>query len=100
MDGLGNPISFLLSDGHIYNNKIALSLLKTINICGSCIIADRAYSCKEICEYIIQYHTTYIIPPKRNTKEPWFMDWHLYKQRHLVECFFHKLKQFCRIATR
>ena len=28
------------------------------------------------------------------------MDWHLYKQRYLVECFFHKLKQFHRIATR
>ena len=39
---------------------------------------------------------TCVIPPKCNTK----MDWHLYKQRHLVECFFHKLKQFRRIATR
>ena len=28
------------------------------------------------------------------------MDWHLYKQRHLVEYFFHKLKQFRRIVTR
>ena len=28
------------------------------------------------------------------------MDWHLYKQRHLAECFFYKLKQFRGIATR
>ena len=97
MDGLDNPISFLLSGDQIHDSKIALSLLETIDIHGSRIIADRTYGCKEIHEYII---ATYVTPPKRNTKEPWFMDWHLYKQRHLVECFFHKLKQFCRIATR
>jgi len=28
------------------------------------------------------------------------LDRHLYKARNLVECFFHKLKQFRRIATR
>ncbi len=25
---------------------------------------------------------------------------HLYKERHLVECFINKIKHFCRIATR
>lgn len=28
------------------------------------------------------------------------VDWHLYKDRHLVECFFQKSKWFRRIATR
>ena len=28
------------------------------------------------------------------------MDWYLYKERHLVECFFQKIKWFRRIATR
>ena len=65
---LGNPISFLLSGGQIHDSKIALSLLETIDIHGSRIIADRAGS-KEIREYIIQYHAIYIILPKRNTKK-------------------------------
>ena len=74
---LGNPISFLLSGGQIHDSKIALSLLETIDIHGSRIMADRAYGCEEIREYIM---ATYVIPPKRNTKKPWFMDWYLYKQ--------------------
>ena len=82
MDGLGNPISFLLSGSQIHDSKIAISLFETINIHGSRIIADRTYGSEEICEYII---ATYVIPPKHNTKEPWFMDWPLYRQQHLVE---------------
>jgi transposase len=41
-----------------------------------------------------------VIPnnPSRTLKYP--LDKHLYAQRHLVECFFSKLKQFRRIATR
>ena len=68
VDELGNPISFLLSCSQIHDSKIALSLLETIDIHGSRIMADRAGS-KEICEYIIQYHAIYIILPKRNTKK-------------------------------
>ena len=65
---LGNPISFLLSGGQIHDSKIALSLLETIDIHGSRIMADRAYGCEEIRQYIIQYHATCVIPLKRNTK--------------------------------
>ena len=44
--------------------------------------------------------TTYTIPPKSNTVTLWKCDFHVYKERHLVECFFNKLKQFRRDATR
>jgi len=27
-------------------------------------------------------------------------NWWQYKERHLVECFWQKIKQFCRVATR
>ena len=94
MDRLGNSISFLLSGGQIHDSKITISLLEIIDIHGSRIIADRACGCEEIREYIIQHHATYVMPSKRNTKEPWFMDWHLYKQQHLVECFFINLNSF------
>jgi putative transposase len=41
-----------------------------------------------------------VIPnnPSRALKYP--LDKHLYAERHLVECCFSKLKQFCRVATR
>ena len=37
---------------------------------------------------------------KSNAKEPWEVDYFLYKEWHLVECFFQKLKWFRRVATR
>ena len=36
--------------------------------------------------------------PTRGSDRP--IDWALYKERHLVECFFNKLKRFRRIALR
>jgi putative transposase len=41
-----------------------------------------------------------VIPPKRNRtfKRPY--DAELYKERNISERFFHKLKQFRRVATR
>ena len=80
--------------------KLPFLYWKPINIHGSRIIADSAYGSEEIREYIIQHNAAYMILPKRNTKEPWYIDWHLYKERHLVVCFFHKLKQFRRVATK
>ena len=65
---LGNPISFLLSGGQIHDSKIVISLLETIDIHGSDIIADRAYGCEEISEYIIQHHATYVIPTQTQYK--------------------------------
>lgn len=79
---------------------MAIPLLETTNIQGSNILADRAYGSEEIRSYIVQQEADYTIPPKQNTKEPWSVDWWLYKERHLVECFFCKLKQFRRVATR
>ena len=45
-------------------------------------------------------NASYCIPPKLNTKYPWECDFWHYKERHLVECFFQKLKLYRRIATR
>ena len=42
----------------------------------------------------------YVIPPQSNVSDPWPVDWYLYKEQHLIECFFQKIKWFRRIATR
>lgn len=63
-------------------------------------MGDKAYGTVEIRAYIEAQGATYCIPPKSNAKEPWDCDYHQYKERHVVECFFNKLKQFRRVATR
>ena len=45
-------------------------------------------------------NSNYCILPKSNTVDPWECDWFQYKERHLVDCFFNRLKENRRIATR
>ena len=100
VDGLGNPVRFLLSGGQIHDSKIAIDVLSELDISGSNILADKAYGTFEIRKYITEKNADYTIPPRSNAVDPWFCDYWLYKERHLVECFFNKIKAFRRIATR
>ena len=100
VDGLGNPLAFMLSSGGDHDSVHAVPLLQQINIEGSNILGDKAYGAKSIREYITSQNAAYTIPPKGSAADPWPVDWHIYKERHLIECFFQKLKWFRRIFTR
>ena len=71
VDGLGNPVEFMLSAGNNHDLVHAIELLKQVEKSAAAM-----------------YWQTVLV------------DWWLYKERHLVECFFQKLKWFRRIATR
>jgi len=75
-------------------------LLSTLSIRNSNIIADKSYGSAKILNWIKAQGAKCVIPPKENTKKTWKIDWHLYKERHLVECFFNTIKRFKRVATR
>lgn len=100
MDGLGNPLYFQLSKGNINDNTVAIDVLSGVSLTDANVLGDKAYGTVEIREYIVSQGASYTIPPKSNTKNPWSCDWWVYKERHLVECFFNKIKHFRRIATR
>lgn len=63
-------------------------------------MADAAYDSDRLRKAIADKGAQAVIPnnPSRALKHP--LDKDLYKQRHLVECCFAKLKQFRRVATR
>ena len=100
VDGLGNLVEFTLSAGNNHDSVHAVELLKKVEISGSNVLADRAYGAKTIRVYISEQGASYVIPPQSNVSDPWPVDWCLYKERYLVECFFQKLKWFRRIAAR
>ena len=100
VDGLGNPLEFLISAGNDHDSVHAVELLQKVRIGGSAVLPDRAYGARTIREYISAHGASYVIPPQSNVSDPWPVDWHLYKERHLVECFSQKIKWFRRIATR
>ena len=100
MDGLGNPIYFQLTGGNVHDSTVAIEVLSHLDLSDSTVLADKAYGTNKILDYIQRQDGDYAIPPKSNTRNPWRCDWVLCKERHLVECFFRKLKQFRRVATR
>lgn len=100
VDGLGNPLAFLLTGGQVYDSVPAIELLQGLDIMGSHILGDKAYGSEAIRNWVTAKQAFYIIPPKANSQNPWNVDWYLYKERHLVECFFNKIKHFRRVATR
>ncbi len=100
VDALGNPIHIHLSAGNLHDSTEAQAALSEVPLEKGFILADKAYGTTDIRTFIENSGGNYCIPPKSNAVNPWDCDWHLYKERHLVECFFQKLKMFRRIATR
>jgi transposase len=98
VDALGNPLRFILTPGQASEIKQGPKLIK--GIIGANVLADKAFDCNEFLSQIISQECTPIIPPRSNRIVHREVDYHLYKERHLVECFFSKVKQFRRIFSR
>jgi transposase len=64
------------------------------------LIADKGYDSDDIVEKAHARGIVPVIPPRKNRKEQREYDEHLYKQRHLVENAFLKIKQWRGMATR
>lgn len=67
---------------------------------SSYVLADRAYDCDKLNHLIESQGAEVVIPPRRNRIDQRTYDRHIYKERHLVECFFAKIKRFRRVSTR
>jgi transposase len=98
VDGLGNPIEFILTGGEVHDNTCAEALLEDKK--AAYVIADKAYDSDKTLDKITQMEAIAVIPPKSNRKEQRDFDKHYYKDRNLIERFFSRLKQFRGIATR
>jgi transposase len=98
VDGLGNPVDFILTGGEVHDSTCVDVLLNGKN--ADFVVADKAYDTNAILDRIAQMEAVAVIPPKANRIEQRAYDKHYYKDRNLVERFFCKLKQFRGIATR
>lgn len=89
-----------LSAGNIHNSQAAIETLSHVPIAGNTVLADKGYDSDEILYYIKKQNSSHVIPARSNRKQQRKCDWWLYKERHLVECFFNKIQHFRRVATR
>jgi transposase len=98
VDGLGNPLHVHLTAGNIHDVSEAPKLIEQAK--GRNFIADKGYDADKVIQAIEHKHMTPVIPSTSNRKTKREIDGHIYKERHLVENFFCKIKRFRRVATR
>jgi transposase len=99
VDALGNPTAFLLTAGQAHDLAGADCFLPQLK--ADALLADKAFDAdKRVIEPLQAAGITPVIPsvPGRSMRRAYDRD--LYKQRHLIENFFCKLKQFRAVATR
>jgi transposase len=103
VDALGMPLKFKLTPGQASDYASAEDLILAVGVEGKTVIADKGYDSDAFVETIVAQGGQALIPWRKNRTSPpenRLCDWHLYKERHLVECFFNKFKNYRRIATR
>ncbi len=98
MDGLGNPTHIHLTPGNIHDIVEAPALIEAAR--GDNFIADKGYDSNAVVAAVRAKGMKAVIPPRECRKARRHFDSHVYKERHLVEFFFNRLKQYRRVATR
>lgn len=64
------------------------------------VIGDKAFDSDRFRAHLAARGTAAVIPSNASRSRATSYDRHLYKERHLVECFINKIKHFRRMATR
>lgn len=98
VDGLGNPLRFQLTGGE--RNDITQGEALIAGYTYDQVIGDRAYDSDEFRGVVWARGGVPVIPPRAWRKEARPYDQHLYRERHLVECFINKIKHYRRIFSR
>jgi transposase len=98
VDALGNPLDFVLTGGQVHDITQAPTLLSGRR--ADYVVGDKGYDSAALIELIEQMGAIPVIPARKNRTEPRHIDTHIYKERHLVECFINKLKWYRRIFSR
>jgi transposase len=98
-DAKGRLLSILLSGGEAHDCPPAKRLIRRTKPAKK-LLGDRAYDSAELRQWLSDRGTRAVVPNKSNRKQPFRFDRKSYKQRHLIENAFCRLKDFRRIATR
>lgn len=98
VDGLGNPLRFKLTAGQRHDMTQAEALLTGYQ--ADYVITDKSYDADAFLDFIIATGAIPVIPPRANRTEGREYDKHLYRERHLVECFINKIKHYRRVFSR
>ena len=99
-DGLGNPLAFILTAGQASDIGQAEPLLQLTPAGATAMLGDKGYDSDAFIQAIQNKGMQAIIPSRSNRLDPRECDWFVYKERHLIECFFGKIKHYRRVFSR
>jgi transposase len=98
VDALGNPLQFINTPGQTSDITQAKALTHDARDCY--VLADKGYDADYLRSDLQQQRCITVIPGKSNRLLAIKYDKYIYRERHLIECFFSKIKQFRRIFSR
>lgn len=98
VDALGNPLRLLLTGGECHDSPHAAALIAGFSC--EALIADKGYDDAKLVGAVTAAGIEAVIPPRRNRIEQRDYDRHLYRERHLIECFINKIKHYRRVFSR
>ena len=98
VDALGNPLRFILTGGECHESPQAVALIEGYET--RVLIGDKGYDSADFIGGLIAAGVEAVIPPRVNRTEQREYDEHLYRERHLVECFINKVKHYRRVFSR
>jgi transposase len=98
VDALGNPLRFILTGGECHESPHAPALIEGYSM--RVLIGDKGYDAADFIKELIAAGVEAVVPPRVNRLEQREYDAHLYRERHLVECFINKVKHYRRVFSR
>lgn len=98
-DVLGRPFALHLTTGNVSDMKAAPVLLAGLKG-ARYVLADKGYDANALRKMLRSIAVVPVIPGRRNRKRAIAYDTRRYRDRHLIENAFCRLKDFRRVATR
>ncbi len=89
VNALGNLLKFVITAGQVSNITQASNLPADLQ--NAHVLGDKGCHSKNLKIILKNNNCKFVIPSKIYTIEPWNYDKHLYKECHLIECFFQTL---------
>ncbi len=98
VDALGNPLRLILTAGQEADVGQGAALIKDFE--AQAVLADKGYDSDELVTTSTAHRAQAVLPPRSNRTVQREYDRHLYRERHLVECFINKIKHYRRVFSR
>ena len=89
-DALGNPVRWHLTGGEVHDITQGPALIEGLST--EQVIADKGYDSDGFIAMIEATGAQAVIPARKNRRAARAHDRHAYRERHLIECLFSRLK--------